>query len=188
MALDKKTKHKAYFPYRLEAIYYFMIDIIIFFVSFLVFILAEPPKSFYILFILVIVLYFSIAIVFIYKIALISIYEVRNDCKVKKSIKIVKIKKNLSLASRWENIVSKLYDSNLKVDRYKIKCIGKDEKTLVLNCIVPMKSIIILEESIKKDPEATHNVLIGKYSKVIIQFCDQDSISMEYNRLLRFLW
>jgi hypothetical protein len=164
-----------------------MIDIIIFFVSFLVFVLTEPPKSFYILFILVIVLYFSIAIIFIYKIALISIYEVRNDCKVKKSIKIVKIKNTLSLASRWENIVSKLYDSNLNVERYKMKCIDENGKTIELNCIVPMKSIVFLNEHTKRNPEARHNVLIGKYSKVIIQFCDQDGVSMEYNRLLKFL-
>ena len=186
MALNKK-KHNAYFPYQVEAIYHLVIDIIIFFVMFFIFILTKLPRSFFAFIFIGVVLYFSFAIVFIYKIALISIYEIRNNCREKKTIKILEIKNTLSLASRYENIISKLYDSNLNVERYKMKCIDENGKAIVLNCIVPMKSIVFLDEHTKRNPEAKHNVLIGKYSKVIIQFCDQDGVSMEYNRLLKFL-
>lgn len=183
MGLAKYEIVRAYSPYRKEALYCFVIDIITVFVCSAVFILIGIPHYAPLLF-LVFPTYLVVEILINYRLAVLSILEEWNQIYVLKDILIVGIKIEDSASGRWGSVIPKLYPKELGIKRYKIKCIDSNKAEMSLRCVMSNKNAKLLSSRIDSESALLRTVVIGRYSRIILKYCDKDDLALVLNRTM----
>lgn len=185
MDLSDREVTRAYEPYRREALYSFITTLLVMLCCTALTIPwgIHNPK----LFIIFVVGYLFIqllAAVFIYRFALFSIIEKRRNAYIKVSIRIIGISDEWIPSGKYESVMPKLYSKGLKVEPQKIKCMDSDMNKLMLRSAMSAKNAQLLVDEIWNEPGKVRTVLYGKYTHIIVKFCDKDDTSFKLNRTI----
>ena len=183
MDLTKKELFCAYSPYRKEALYCLGIDGIVAFVCCAVFFLQKVHTFAPALF-LIIPGYFILEMLINYRLAILSFIEERNQSYIQKEISIVGMKIEDSASGRWESAIPKLYAKNLRMNRYKIMCIDSNKEKISLRRVMSNKNAQLLSDKIHDESPLRRTVVIGKYSRIILKYCDKDDVSFVLSRTM----
>ncbi len=183
MDLAKFEIDRAFSPYRKEALYCLMIDVIITLICSTVCFLIEIQQSAPALF-LIFPAYFIAEIIVNYRLALLSILEVRNQSYVCKEVTVTQIKIEDSASGRWGSIVPKLYSKSLGVNRYKILCVDANNEKIKLRCAMSRKIVRLLGDSMDASGGLRRTVIFGRYSHIVLKYCDNDDLALVMNRKL----
>ena len=184
MDSNKVEYSRAYSPYRKEALYCFIVDILILIVSFIV-IFSIKLETYTIQLLWIIPVYLIAEVFLNYRLALLSLIE--EKCRggtVLATVEIKRISRESSLSGRWESVIPKLYPKEMRVERYKINCTDPNGKKIVLRRAMSMKNAQLFDKMIECDSMRRRTVVIGKYSHIIVKYCDKDDFAFILSRRL----
>ena len=179
MALSKKEINHAYSPYRKEAIFCFIIDCVIVVASMAFLICIDAIQLFY-----VFPLYFVVEVLLNYRLAILCAIEERYRKFDLLEIKFTKSDLEDSASGHWGSIIPQLYPSELRVARYRIKCIDSNNKSLTLRCVMSLKNAELFDKMIECNTEQMQLVIVGKYSRIIVKYCTINDFTFVLNRRL----
>lgn len=175
---------RAYEPYRREALYSFVMSILAMVCCTVVIIPwgIEIPGVFLVLGVgyLCILL---LEAVFIFRWALLSVIEKRRGCYACAQVQMVRISEEFVPSGKYESVVGKLYPKELRVRRHIIKCVDADGNRLTLRSVMSGKNAQPLLDEIYYKTGKTRTVLYGKYTHIIVKYCDDDDTSLTERRM-----
>lgn len=183
MDLTKKELFRAYSPYRKEALYCFAIDVIIVIVGIATLVCLGLPHYAPVLF-LIFPGYFVLEILINYRLAILSIIEERTQNYILKDVSIIGMRVEDSASGRWGSVVPKLYPGNIGMNRYKILCIDSNKHKLSLRRVMSNKNAQLLSDKIYDVSILPSTVVIGRYSRIILKYCDEDGVAFVLNRTM----
>lgn len=185
MDLRNRDVVRAYEPYRKEALYCLVVDVLIILgCAAMVITTGVRDRGILSLFGGFFVLFFVIEIFTDFRLGLLSRIEESCQLYVQLVIQVVQIKEEHSTSGHWGSIIPKLYPKNLNVQRYKISCFDSNMKKLRLRSAMGEKNAQALYDIVTKNNSMKYTVLIGKYTHIIVKYCDKDDISLKLNRTL----
>ena len=180
MDLDERIFERAFAPYRKESVHCLLLDIVISIIGFGMFMLMNIPEIDMGLF-LVFPVYFLVEIFVNYRISILTLIEEHLLCVVRKDVTIENCQLEYSPSGRWGSVIPKLYPSIMKVARYKIMCTDENGKKVKLRSVMSLKNV----QRFRKMVETTshpQSVIIGKYSRIILKYCDKNDNTFVLNR------
>lgn len=184
-SIDQKIVKRAYEPYRKEAMHCFLEYILVVLVCGVVFLIWRIQNpNIYIVVGIGCLLFFVLEIFLDYRLALLSWIEEHWRLYDIKEVQMVRIKVEYSPSGKYESIIPKLYPKELGVNRNKIKCIDFDNKKFSLRSAMGNKNAQILIDEINKKTGVRRTVKVGKYTHIIVKYCDNDYISHRLNTRL----
>ena len=188
MNISDKEITRAYEPYRKEALYILIIyalyelGITVFFIP--VYFVTGRDPAFFILLPGILLFFAVFAVLVNFRLAILSKIEERRNLYIRKEVEITDLRGESDLYGKWNNILPKLYPEHLGVDRHKILCIGPDGKKLTLRSAMSLKNAWLLADEIIKETGKKRTVLYGKYTHIIVKYCDGDDTAFRLSRLL----
>ena len=189
MVLNKKEFERAFSPYRKEAKHCLMKDVFLAFaLCILIAIFVNSDKNLIVMF-WIIPLYFFIECAINYRLAIITMIEEHKRCVITKNVLIENKKNEWSPSGpRYsDGAMPFLYPKGMKVERYKIKCTDiSTGKKIYLRCAMSLKNAELLNKMLACESTRNRTVIIGKYSHIIIKYCDKDDFAFALSRRLWF--
>ena len=182
MVLNNKEILLAYEPYRKEASHSFvtMVGAMACCIVVLIPFCKEIPKVLIVLGLsyLLLILF---ATIFIYRFSLLSIYEKRCCRYIRKEVRMTAMSDEYSPSGKYESIIPRLYPAGLRVQRHKIRCLDSDGNKLLLRRAMGGKNAQLLMDEIFNGGESKRTVIYGKYTHIIVSFCDKDDTAFWMN-------
>lgn len=183
MGLIDKEVARAYEPYRKEALYSFTMILSAMIGGALIFIPwgKDDPKIYVVLgvgypFILL------LATALDFRLALLSVFEKMGKCYIKAEIQMIRITEEFLPSGKYESVIHKLYPKEAHVSPVKILCRTSDNKKLILRRAMSGKNQQLLVDEIWNDPEKKRTVQYGKFTHIIVEYCDKDDVAYWLNR------
>ena len=183
MDLSKNEVARAYSPFRKEALFCFIVDVVILLICSAVFVVIELQKYAIWLF-LVFPLYFLAEVFINYRIAILSLIEDRHQCIVFRTVVIEHVQIESSASGHWGSVLPSLYPSQMRVQRYKIKCTDANGKKLSLRCAMSIRNAKLFDKMLESPSLRKRTVVTGKFSHIILKYCDKDDFAFVLSRRL----
>ncbi len=184
-SIDQKIINRAYEPYRKEAMHCFVEYILVVLACGVVFLIWKiQTPNIYIVLGIGCLLSFVLEIFLNYRLALLSWIEERRQLYEVKEVQMIRFKEEYFTSGKYESIIPKLYPKDIGVCRNKIKCIDSNNKNLSLRSAMGNKNAQMLIDEIKKRTGVRRTVMVGKYTHIIVKYCDNDYISHRLNTVL----
>lgn len=185
MQVSERELSRAYEPYRKEAWYTFVTTTVVMIVCALVIL----PWGIHVpgVYLVLGIGYLGILLleaVSIFRTALLSGIEMRRGLYVRVEIRMTSLRDEFIPSGKYASIIPKLYPKELQVEPHKIKCVGADNNKLTLRSAMRAKHAQLLIDEVWDQPERTRTVLYGKYTHVIVKYCDKDDTAFLLNRMV----
>ena len=89
-----------------------------------------------------------------------------------------------SASGHWGSVIPNLYPEKMGVNRYKIKGTDSEGQKIVLRCAMSFKNAKLFDQMIEDVSMKKRTVIVGKYSHIIVKYCDKDDFSFMLSRRL----
>ena len=159
------TQHSqnTYEPYRKEALYCLIIDIVVAVSIVLLLLLARAGW-----FILLILPLFAVCTGFINYLPMLRIRkEMRAELFETAVAEILEIRETRSAAGYWGTVLRESYPKALHVGKYKILCRDTAGQRITLQCVMSEQKQQLLRDGIDRKQLTQCSVTYGKYSRII---------------------
>lgn len=164
---------KAYAPYYKESLHCFQVFLLVSAIILIVYVtfgIATTNNTLH-FYVMIEVCYILMDSALNHRLTFLSLYEKRNKKWEELEISIREIKDELSFSNHiLESVIPKLYSPNLRVGKYKLNCLTKDNQRISLRIVMSGKKYQIIQDRIFKSLPTNCTVICGKYSKIIIFF------------------
>ena len=183
--LNKNEFAHAYSPYRKEARYCLIVDLIIsVFGCVLVFYMYALVNKTAIWLLGAFPSLLIIESFVNYRLAILSLIEEKHQLVVQKTVTLGTFKKEDSASSHWGSIIPKLYPKEMNMQRYKMRCIDTNGEKLTLRCAMSLRNAILFDKMMEDETTRKRTLIIGKYSRIILKYCDNDDFAFILSRRL----
>jgi len=153
----------AYTPYRKEALYCLIIDIVVAVSIVLLLLLARAGW-----FILLILPIFALCTFFLNYLPMLRVRtEARGELFKSETLEIVDIKESRSAVGYWGTVLKESYPKALRIGKYKIACRDAQGQKIMLQCVMSEQKRELLREGIDRKQLTACTVIYGKYSHII---------------------
>ena len=188
MGLNKeKLEREAYSPYRKEAQHCFTLFV---FSSLLICILscvlsAIFNRNLMFLFIFALLINSLLECILNFRIAIRIFFEKRMCEWNTSEIIITKVEREYSASGPWleGSVLPKLYSADQHVDRYKLICMNRKGKKLVLRTVLSLKKYRFIQERIFAELPMECVVHYGKYSKIVMFYQSKEDWCDKLNHM-----
>ena len=171
-------RQDTYAPYRKEALYCLIIDIVIAVSLTLLLLLAGAGW-----FLLIILPLFAAGTVLInYRTILRARREIKEDAFVTGTVEILDVKELRSAAGYGGAILRELYPRSLRAGRCRIVCRAEDGEKLILSCVMSEEKRRLIREAIDRGQMKQISLTWGAHSRIPILFGESGSLANTLNQ------
>ncbi len=158
-----QNTQNTYAPYRKEAFYCLIIDIVVAVSIVLLLLLARAGW-----FILLILPLFAVCTFFINYLPILRVRkELRGELFETAMFEVLEIKELRSAAGYWGTVLKESYPKTLRVGKYKIVCRDEKGQRITLQCVMSEQKQQLLRDGIDRKQLTQCSVTYGKYSRII---------------------
>lgn len=166
----------AYEPYRREAKYCLIIDIVI---ALLVSLLLITTG---LLILLPCILLFALAGYLLnYRLAAMSRKEMKQELFATETVELVAIKEERSASGHWGSVIRELYPKDLHMGRYKLLCRTEDGQKLILRGIMSGQKWQMIHDGIDAKQLTRCTLTYGAKTHIVLDFGDGNKLCDELN-------
>lgn len=179
-----RSKHTAtprqdtYAPYRKEAFYCLIIDIVI--AVSLTLLLLLAGAGWFLLIILP--LFAAITVPINYRTVLRARREVREDAFETATVEITDVKETRSAAGYGGAILRELYPKQLRAGRCRILCRDSGGQRLILSCVMSEEKRRLLREAVDRGQMKQVSLTYGVRTQILVRFDDGGGLMTTLNQ------